>query len=64
MNQASFEWRNMCPVPFAASIASAIDGYGCRPYPIAFAVVFPGLFFPKGRPSGLAAGLAQCFGSP
>ncbi|ADG19711.1 hypothetical protein HDG35_007021 [Paraburkholderia sp. JPY681] len=62
MNQASFEWRNMCPVPFAASIA--IDGYGCGPYPIAFAGVFPGLFFPKGRASGLATGLAQFFGSP
>ncbi len=62
MSQASFECRNICPVPFAASIA--IDGYGCRPYPIAFAVVVPELFFPKGRPSGLAAGLAQFFGSP
>lgn len=59
MNQASFEPRNMCPVPFAVSIASATDGYGSRPYPISFAVVFPGLFLPKGHPSGLA----QFFGS-
>ena len=47
MNQASFELGAMCPVPYAASIVSAIDGNDCRPYPIAFAVLSPALRFPK-----------------